>query len=113
MMTMQEAMNAPATAEVNWGELATWLLTPAQQDIYESLRRPAWDKYQAAVNANRHNHWTVNADIMPYHYNEYTAAVANAFKNAARSAPFRPHTFDSVAEMLNERLQPHHPANHW
>lgn len=102
-MNMQEALKAPATSEIDWGQMARDMLTPSQQAVYEQLRKPAWEKYQHAVRANQHNHWTVNAEIMPLHWNEYRSAVAHAFKNAARSAAFRPHTFDSVAEALNER----------
>lgn len=111
-MTLDQALTLPAVAEVNWGELAHDLLTAEQIKTYERLRQPAWDMYQAAVNRNRHNHWTVNADIMPFHWNEYRAAVANAFKTAAGAPAFKPNEFDHLADMLNGR-QPIHPNGNW
>lgn len=55
-MTLDQAMALDDTAEVNWGELASELLSPEQQAYYEGLRMPAWLRYQrhvARVRAHR------------------------------------------------------------
>lgn len=106
-MTLDQALALPAVAEVNWGELAHDLLTPEQQATYERLRKPAWELFQAAVNRNRHNHWTVNAEIMPFHWNEYRATVANAFKTAAGYKASKRSEFDNLAGAIN------HPNGNW
>lgn len=83
MLTLEQALKLEVTAEVNWGELATDLLTEHQQEIYESLRLPAWVRYQGHVARFRDIHWTITQKYMPKHWEEYRIELAYAFKMAA------------------------------
>lgn len=85
MMTLQQALALDDMAAVNWGELATDLLSPAQQDIYESIRIPAWDAYQERVSHYAGYHWQIAELVMPTVWQNYRKATAQAFKRAAQS----------------------------
>jgi hypothetical protein len=83
MLTLSEALALDDLAEVNWGELAADLLSPAQQDVYESIRIPAWEAYQERVAHYADYHWQIAELVMPSVYKNYMRATAQAFKTAA------------------------------
>lgn len=84
-MTLDQAMALDDTAEVNWGELASELLSPEQQAHYEGQRIPAWLRYQRHVAIAKMRDWSQNAEIMPIHWHTYRIATAQAFKTAAQN----------------------------
>jgi len=99
MKDIKSLLELPSNSEINWGDMAREYLTPAQQEVYEANRIPAWNDYQAIASANQNKPWqeVAASGIMTEAWEAYRITTRHAFATAYASPKYH-----CLGELLTE-----------